>query len=165
MPQILVEDLKKSFFVSQRSSGFFGSIKGLVQRKTKVVHALKGVSFSLEQGELVGYIGPNGAGKSTTIKILSGILVPSSGKCIIAGRTPWKRIASSPSCSRRSCCSSSAKIYLKMSKWLRSHHKRMKIKTVDRQPPPSLFAPQPAANILRNLLMNASFARTTLRDS
>ncbi|RCJ19996.1 ABC transporter [Nostoc sp. ATCC 43529] len=90
MPQILVEDLKKSFFVSQRSSGFFGSIKGLVQRKTKVVHALKGVSFSLEQGELVGYIGPNGAGKSTTIKILSGILVPSSGKCIIAGRTPWK---------------------------------------------------------------------------
>jgi len=90
MPQILVEDLKKSFFVSQRSSGFFGSIKGLVQRKTKVVHALKGVSFSLEQGELVGYIGPNGAGKSTTIKILSGILVPTSGKCIIGGRTPWK---------------------------------------------------------------------------
>ncbi|MEH2071508.1 MAG: ATP-binding cassette domain-containing protein [Nostoc sp.] len=90
MPQILVEDLKKTFFVSERSSGFLGSIRGLVQRKTRVVHALKGVSFSLEQGELVGYIGPNGAGKSTTIKILSGILVPSSGKCIIGGRTPWK---------------------------------------------------------------------------
>jgi ABC-2 type transport system ATP-binding protein len=90
MPQILVEDLKKTFFVSERSSGFFGSIRGLVDRKTRVVHALKGVSFSLERGELVGYIGPNGAGKSTTIKILSGILVPSSGKCLISGRTPWK---------------------------------------------------------------------------
>ncbi|MBW4509077.1 MAG: ATP-binding cassette domain-containing protein [Scytonematopsis contorta HA4267-MV1] len=90
MSHIFVEDLKKTFFVSERDSGIFGSIRGLVQRKTKEVHALKGVSFSLEQGELVGYIGPNGAGKSTTIKILSGILVPSGGKCIIGGRTPWK---------------------------------------------------------------------------
>jgi ABC-2 type transport system ATP-binding protein len=90
MSHIFVEDLKKTFFVSERDSGIFGSIRGLVQRKTKEVHALKGVSFSLEQGEVVGYIGPNGAGKSTTIKILSGILVPSGGKCIIGGRTPWK---------------------------------------------------------------------------
>jgi len=90
MPHIVVEDLKKTFFVSERSSGLFGSIRGFVQRKTKEVHALKGISFSVEQGELVGYIGPNGAGKSTTIKILSGILVPDSGKCIIGGRTPWK---------------------------------------------------------------------------
>ncbi|MBW4632453.1 MAG: ATP-binding cassette domain-containing protein [Iphinoe sp. HA4291-MV1] len=90
MSHILVEDLRKTFFVSERSSGLFGSIRGLVQRKTRKIHALKGVSFSLEQGELVGYIGPNGAGKSTTIKILSGILVPSGGKCIINGRTPWK---------------------------------------------------------------------------
>ncbi|KAF3884183.1 MULTISPECIES: ABC transporter ATP-binding protein [Nostocales] len=89
MSHILVEDLKKTFFISERSSGILGSIRGLVQRKTKEVHALKGVSFSLEKGELVGYIGPNGAGKSTTIKILSGILVPSGGKCIINGRTPW----------------------------------------------------------------------------
>ncbi|BDA70501.1 Sulfate-transporting ATPase [Rivularia sp. IAM M-261] len=90
MSHIFVEDLKKSFFVSERTSGVLSSIRGFVQRKTKEVYALKGVSFSLEQGELVGYIGPNGAGKSTTIKILSGILVPTSGKCIINGRTPWK---------------------------------------------------------------------------
>ncbi len=90
MSHIFVEDLRKTFFVSERSSGFFGSLQGLVQRKTRKVHALTGVSFSLEQGELVGYIGPNGAGKSTTIKILSGILVPSGGKCLIGGRTPWK---------------------------------------------------------------------------
>ncbi|MEC4814899.1 MAG: ATP-binding cassette domain-containing protein [Scytonema sp. PMC 1069.18] len=90
MSQIIVEDLWKTFVVSERSSGLFGSIRGLVQRKNREVHALKGVSFSLDQGELVGYIGPNGAGKSTTIKILSGILVPSSGKCIIAGRIPWE---------------------------------------------------------------------------
>ncbi|MCC5639091.1 ATP-binding cassette domain-containing protein [Nostoc sp. CHAB 5844] len=76
--------------MSERSSGLFGAVRGLVQRKTKQVHALKGVSFSLQQGELVGYIGPNGAGKSTTIKILSGILVPSSGKCLVGGHTPWK---------------------------------------------------------------------------
>ena len=90
MSHIFVEDLSKTFFMSERSSGLFGSMRGLVQRKTKEVYALKGVSFSVDQGELVGYIGPNGAGKSTTIKILSGILVPSAGKCVIGGRIPWK---------------------------------------------------------------------------
>ncbi|MBD3886583.1 ATP-binding cassette domain-containing protein [Phormidium tenue FACHB-886] len=90
MSHIIVKDLSKTFFVSQRALGLFGSIRGLVQRQAKPVQALKGVSFSLEQGELVGYIGPNGAGKSTTIKILSGILVPTSGTCVINGRTPWK---------------------------------------------------------------------------
>jgi ABC-2 type transport system ATP-binding protein len=89
MSHILVENLKKTFLVSERNSGLLGSIRGLVQRKTKEVHALKGISFSVQQGELVGYIGPNGAGKSTTIKILSGILVPSNGKCVINNRIPW----------------------------------------------------------------------------
>jgi ABC-2 type transport system ATP-binding protein len=90
MSHILVENLKKTFLVSERNSGLLGSIKGLVQRKAKEVHALKGISFSIQQGELVGYIGPNGAGKSTTIKILSGILVPFSGKCVINNRIPWE---------------------------------------------------------------------------
>jgi ABC-2 type transport system ATP-binding protein len=90
MPHIVVEDLRKTFFVSEKSPGLWGAVRGLVQRNTKAVEALKGVSFSLERGELVGYIGPNGAGKSTTIKILSGILVPSSGKCLIGDRTPWE---------------------------------------------------------------------------
>lgn len=90
MSHIIVKDLSKTFFISERASGLWGSVRGLVRRQTKTVQALKGVSFSLERGELVGYIGPNGAGKSTTIKILSGILVPSGGTCIIGGRTPWK---------------------------------------------------------------------------
>lgn len=90
MSHIIVENLRKTFFVSERASGLWGSIRGLVQRQTREVEALKGVSFSLKQGELVGYIGPNGAGKSTTIKILSGILVPSGGICTVGGRTPWK---------------------------------------------------------------------------
>jgi ABC-2 type transport system ATP-binding protein len=90
MSQILVENLKKTFFVSERNSGLLGSIRGVIQRKTKEVRALKGISFSVQQGELVDYIGPNGAGKSTTIKILSGILVPSSGKCVINNRIPWQ---------------------------------------------------------------------------
>jgi len=63
--------------------------KRLFLKDFKVVQALKNVSFSVEQGDIVGYIGPNGAGKSTTIKIMSGILNPSSGECKIMGFTPW----------------------------------------------------------------------------
>ena len=94
MPQIVVENLTKTFAVSERTSGTWGSVRGLVHRKRRMVHALDGISFSLEPGELVGYIGPNGAGKSTTVKVLSGILVPTSGRCDVCGLIPWKnRIA------------------------------------------------------------------------
>jgi ABC-2 type transport system ATP-binding protein len=89
MPQIVVEELKKTFKVPERKGGLLNSFKGVVNRKYKVIQALKGVSFKLDEGELVGYIGPNGAGKSTTVKIMSGILVPDSGKCAVLGRTPW----------------------------------------------------------------------------
>ena len=61
-----------------------------MRRDYRTIRALDGVSFSLEPGDLVGYIGPNGAGKSTTVKLLSGILVPDSGRCEILGRVPWK---------------------------------------------------------------------------
>lgn len=62
----------------------------VAHRKYRRVEAVKGISFTLEAGELVGYIGPNGAGKSTTIKVLSGILVPDSGRCEVLGYTPWR---------------------------------------------------------------------------
>lgn len=90
MGQIIVENLAKVFHIAQRQAGLLGALKGVVARKHREVRALDGISFSLEAGELVGYIGPNGAGKSTTVKILSGILVPSSGRCEVLGRTPWK---------------------------------------------------------------------------
>ncbi len=91
MSQIVVEDLKKSFKVARRQSGLLNSFKGFIKREYETIQALKGISFELEQGDLTGYIGPNGAGKSTTVKILSGILVPDSGKCEILGRTPWRQ--------------------------------------------------------------------------
>ncbi len=90
MPQIVVENLRKSFKVAERKPGMLGAIIGLAQRKYRTVTALDGISFSLDQGELVGYIGPNGAGKSTTVKTISGILVPDSGRCEVLGFVPWK---------------------------------------------------------------------------
>jgi ABC-2 type transport system ATP-binding protein len=89
MPQIVVENLAKHFQVAVRNPGFAGVIKGLVQRRYHRVQALADVSFSIESGELVGYIGPNGAGKSTTIKVVSGILTPTTGRCEINGLIPW----------------------------------------------------------------------------
>lgn len=82
--------ISKEFKISIRDKGILGAIKGLFKRKYKIVNALKNVSFEIEQGDIVGYIGPNGAGKSTTIKIMSGILTPTSGKCEIDGFVPWK---------------------------------------------------------------------------
>jgi len=94
MAQIVVEQLVKTYQIAARSPGMWGAIRGLVRRRTRTVRALDGVSFSIEQGELVGYIGPNGAGKSTTVKALAGILVPDSGRCVVDGRVPWRdRIA------------------------------------------------------------------------
>ncbi len=94
MPQIVVEDLVKTFLVAERQPGLWGAAKGLLRRRHRTVKALAGISFTTEPGELVGYIGPNGAGKSTTVKVLSGILVPDSGRCEVLGRIPWReRIA------------------------------------------------------------------------
>ncbi len=94
MPAIEVENLTKRFQVAERDPGTWGALRGLFHRRYRSVDALRGVSFSIEPGELVAYIGPNGAGKSTTVKILAGILVPSGGRCLVLGRVPWReRIA------------------------------------------------------------------------
>jgi ABC-2 type transport system ATP-binding protein len=87
---IQVEGLSKSFKVSQRSAGIGSAVKSLFKPKYTTIQALENISFKIDEGEIVGYIGPNGAGKSTTIKVISGILVPDSGKCDILGNTPWK---------------------------------------------------------------------------
>ncbi|MBS0447334.1 MAG: ATP-binding cassette domain-containing protein [Proteobacteria bacterium] len=89
MPQVVVRDLVKTYRVAERDPGVLGALRGVVRRRHRVVEALQGVSFSLAEGELLGFIGPNGAGKSTTIKILSGILVPTSGDVRVDGRSPF----------------------------------------------------------------------------
>lgn len=90
---IEVSHLQKTFRVSRRNAGFSQAVKALFHREYEEIHALNDVSFSIKEGEMVGYIGPNGAGKSSTIKILSGILTPDSGDCRIDGRVPWKERA------------------------------------------------------------------------
>ena len=90
MPQIVVEQLAKSYFVAERSPGLLGAVKGLVHRRRRRIDALTDVTFSLERGELLGFIGPNGAGKSTTIKILSGILRPDAGRVVVDGLVPYE---------------------------------------------------------------------------
>jgi viologen exporter family transport system ATP-binding protein len=89
LPQIIVERLTKSYFVAERSPGLLGAARGLIHRRRRRIEALTDVSFSLARGELLGFIGPNGAGKSTTIKILSGILRPDSGRVEVDGLVPY----------------------------------------------------------------------------
>ena len=87
---ITMENVCKSYKVAKRNAGFGEACKALFRREYEVIHALNKLSFTIQDGEMVGYIGPNGAGKSSTIKILSGILTPDSGTCVIDGRIPWK---------------------------------------------------------------------------
>lgn len=87
---IKVEHVRKTYRVSKRNAGFISACKSLFCREYEYIHALDDVSFTISDGEMVGYIGPNGAGKSSTIKILSGILTPEKGSCQINGLIPWK---------------------------------------------------------------------------
>jgi len=87
---IEVKNLTKVFKIAKKQKGVWGSIKGLFKREVIHKKALDGVSFTINDGEIVGYLGPNGAGKSTTIKIMSGILTPTDGECLINGVVPWK---------------------------------------------------------------------------
>ena len=87
---IQVEHISKAFKVSRRNAGFSEAFKALFHKKYECIKALDDISFTIGDGEMVGYISPNGAGKSSTIKVLSGILTPDQGNCIINDRIPWK---------------------------------------------------------------------------
>jgi ABC-2 type transport system ATP-binding protein len=89
-PLIQVTNLNKLFKVTRRRPGMIGTLQNLVRPDYMTVKAVDGVTFSLQEGELVGYLGPNGAGKSTTIKMLTGLLVPSSGEIWVDGFIPWR---------------------------------------------------------------------------
>jgi ABC-2 type transport system ATP-binding protein len=91
MALIEVERLTKVYRTSRKRPGFLGALQGLFSRETAEVRAVEEVSFSIEEGELVGFLGPNGAGKTTTLKMLSGILVPTGGQARVLGFTPWDR--------------------------------------------------------------------------
>lgn len=83
---IQVKNIRKDYKVVKKSAGLKGALKGLISKETKIVPAVKDLSFEIGRGEIVGFIGPNGAGKSTTIKMMSGILTPTSGEILIGGK-------------------------------------------------------------------------------
>ena len=89
MSLIEVKNINKTFKVVKKEKGKFSTLKQFFNRKYNYIKAIDDISFSIDEGEIIGYIGPNGAGKSTTIKILSGILVPDNGEVIINGYVPW----------------------------------------------------------------------------
>lgn len=90
-PIIEATHLSKQFWVPDRKTGVTGALRNVVSRAGKHLGGVTDISFTIQPGEVVGYIGPNGAGKSTTIKMLTGILVPSSGEAVVAGVTPWEK--------------------------------------------------------------------------
>ncbi len=90
MALIEVNHLVKNFKVSEKEKGLKGALKSIVHRQIKIVRAVDDISFTIDKGEIVAYIGPNGAGKSTTVKMLSGILTPTSGDILIDGLSPQK---------------------------------------------------------------------------
>src|SRR3712207_8273316 len=91
MSAIEASGLTKTYRTYRKESGLWGSIKGLVHRKYDETRAADSVSFTIEEGELVGFLGPNGAGKTTVLKMLSGLLNPSAGEARVLGFVPWER--------------------------------------------------------------------------
>lgn len=91
MPIIEVENLSKQFSYYKKDVGLKSSIKNLFNREALYKQAVKDVSFTVEEGEIVGFLGPNGAGKTTTLKMLSGIIYPTGGSASVLGYKPWER--------------------------------------------------------------------------
>jgi ABC-2 type transport system ATP-binding protein len=90
-PAITVTDLGKTYVVPEREGGVRAALAAVIRRRTRAVHAVAGVSFTIEPGEIVGFLGPNGAGKTTTLKMLAGLLHPTTGTADVLGFTPWRR--------------------------------------------------------------------------
>src|SRR5215212_4586093 len=88
---ITVTELGKTYVVPEREGGVRAALVALVKRRTREVEAVAGVSFGIEAGEIVGFLGPNGAGKTTTLKMLAGLLHPTTGTADVLGYTPWRR--------------------------------------------------------------------------
>jgi len=91
MIAIDVRDLRKTYRVYRKREGVWAAVKGLFHRDFRPVHAVSGVSFQIERGEMVAFLGPNGAGKTTTLKLLSGLIYPTSGTATVLGHVPWDR--------------------------------------------------------------------------
>jgi ABC-2 type transport system ATP-binding protein len=90
-PTIRVRDLRKIYVVSKREAGIKAALRSLVRREKERVAAVDGITFDIAPGEIVGFLGPNGAGKTTTLKMLSGLLHPTSGELAVLGAVPWRR--------------------------------------------------------------------------
>jgi ABC-2 type transport system ATP-binding protein len=91
MPLIEVKDLCKSYRVYNKREGLMNSVRGLFKREYRDVQAVRGIDLTVEQGEFVAFLGPNGAGKTTTLKLLSGVINPTSGQATVMGHIPWER--------------------------------------------------------------------------
>ena len=91
MSIIEIEQLSKSYRVYQKQEGLMAAIKGLWHREYRDVDAVRSIDLKVEQGEFVAFLGPNGAGKTTTLKLLSGVIYPTSGKATVMGHVPWQR--------------------------------------------------------------------------
>jgi ABC-2 type transport system ATP-binding protein len=90
-PAIYLHNLSKTYFVSEREAGVFAALQSLVKRRTTTVKAVDQINFDVAPGEIVGFLGPNGAGKTTTLKMLSGLLHPTSGIVRVLNHEPWRR--------------------------------------------------------------------------
>src|SRR3982750_2529979 len=91
MSVIEIKALAKSYRIYQKQEGLLASVSGLFKREYRQVEAVRAIELTVEKGEFVAFLGPNGAGKTTTLKLLSGVINPTSGEATVMGFVPWKR--------------------------------------------------------------------------